>query len=172
MARQTWLAVAGLVLILQGCNCFGREFTKTLTFDVHATAEDPLCSKDFTEIDLGSDQAFQNVRQFVARFELRKLRVAVNDPKTREDSIAKLAHGSVQVAASQTSTTFTLGTYEAVEIKAGNGQDIAIDKAAQKELAKLALTSPNKFFIAAEGCNDAVPAFYTFDVTMTFYAGL
>jgi hypothetical protein len=172
MRRYVLFAVAGLATILQGCNCAGREFTLTRTFSVHATSDDPLCQTNKLEVDLGKDQAFTDARAFISRVELRKLAVKVSNPKTRDDSVVTRAHGSVQVAASQTATTLTLGTYSDVPIAADSGQDITIDKAAADELARLALTSPNVFWITGQGCNDRVPAFYDFDVLLTLYAGL
>jgi hypothetical protein len=161
-----------LLLTLPGCNCFGREFTETFTYNVHAESTDPLCAKQQYEVNLGEDEGFKKVKQFVTRVDVRKLEVAVKDPKTREDSAATKAGGSVSVSDSESGTLFTLGTYGDVPIEAGSRQEIAVDATAEKELSRLIRTAPNTFWATAEGCNDAVPAFYDFDVLLTLYVGL
>lgn len=164
--------LAGLLLTLPGCNCFGRELTETFTFSVHAESTDPLCDTQRYEVNLGADDSFKSVKQFVKRVDVRKLEVAVNDPKTRDDSVATKAGGSVSVSDTENGTLFTLGTWEDVPIAVGSRQEIPVDATAEKELSRLIRTAPNTFWVTAQGCNDAVPAFYDFDVLLTVYAGL
>lgn len=164
--------LAGLLLTLPGCNCFGREFTETYTFRVRAEATAPLCSTQQLEVNLGADESFNSVKQFVKRVDVKSLVVAVSDPKTREDSVVTKAGGSVSVSDLANGTLFTLGTYEDVPIAAGSRQEVAVDATAEKELSRLIRTAPNTFWVTATGCNDAVPAFYDFDVLLTVYAGL
>lgn len=164
--------LAGLVLTLPGCNCFGREFTETYPFSVRAGPGDPLCAKQRLEVNLGADESFDSVKQFVKRVDVRTLEVAVTDPKTRDDSAATKASGSVSVSDTKNGTLFTLGTYGDVPIAAGSVRAIPVDAAAEKELSRLIRTAPNTFWVTADGCNDAVPAFYDFEVRLTVYTGL
>lgn len=164
--------LAGLLLSLPGCNCFGRELTETYSFSVRAEATDPLCATQKYEVNLGADDSFQSVKQFVKRVDVRKLEVAVTNPKTRDDSVATKAGGAVSVSGTEAGALFTLGTYEDVPLAASSRQEIPVDATAEKELSRLIRTAPNTFWVTAEGCNDAVPAFYDFDVLLTVYAGL
>lgn len=164
--------LAGLLLTLPGCNCFGREFTETYTFNVRAESTAPLCATQRLQVNLGADESFNSVKQYVKRVDVRKLEVAVTNPKTRQDSVATKASGSVSVSDTESGTQFTLATYGDVPIAAGSVREVPVDATAEKELSRLIRTAPNAFWVTADGCNDAVPAFYDFEVRLTIYAGL
>ncbi len=168
------LAVVVMFVSLFGsaCNCAGREFTVKKTFDVHGGPDDALCQTDRLVINLQDDSAFKDLKSNLGKVELRKINLKVTNPKTREDSLATKGNGKVRVANAETGAGTELGTYADVPITQDSTQDIPFDPAAASSLASLALNPPNTFYIEAEGCSDAVPAFYQFQVELTLYAEL
>ncbi len=154
------------------CSCAGREFTVKRTFEVHGGANDALCQSDRIALNLADDSAFKDVKNNLGKVELRKIVVKVTNPKTRDDSKATKGNGHVRVANAETGTATELGTYTDVPIAQDSSQDIPFDAKAAATLASLALNPPNTFFIEAEGCSDAVPAFYQFQVELALYAEL
>ncbi len=155
-----------------GCNCAGREITVSRTFNVHGETTDPLCNADRQVINLADDASFKDAKAFIGTVELRKLEGEITNPKTRADSAATKASGTVRIADSMTGTALDLGTYGDVAITAGNKTTIQFDKKSAKRLAELVLQPPNSFSVESYGCNDANPAFYEFKVTLTIFAGL
>lgn len=172
MRRARLLAVVGAAVFINGCGCVGREFTFDRDFSVHAESAEALCQTDRFEVNLGADQAFANVKQYIGTLELRRLMVTVVNPKTRADSVARAASGTVRIDDPARSRVLDLGTYGNVPLVAGASQEIPFDKTAARTLARLALESPNTFTVEAEGCSDANPAFYDFRVELTIFAGL
>ncbi|MBL9038526.1 MAG: hypothetical protein JNG84_08450 [Archangium sp.] len=164
------VVVLALAVVSQGCaGCIGKEFTISRTFNVHAESTDPLCSTDRQEINLGND--LNDVKGFISKVELRKIKVQVTNPKTRDDSVATKGNGTVFIASSATEPGTELSTYGDVDIVAGSERDIEINAATAATLSTLALNDPNTFFVESRGCSDANPAFYEFKVYLTLYAG-
>ncbi|MBX7115110.1 MAG: hypothetical protein K1X64_12345 [Myxococcaceae bacterium] len=153
-----------------GCNCVGREFTIKKTFTVNAGAQDALCQDERLEVNLADDSAFASVKSNIASIEVRGVAVRVKNPKIQDDSIVTKGSGEVRIADSATGAASTLSTYGDVAITAENYKQIEFDKEAANKLAALALKPPFTFFIESHGCNDAVPARYSFDVELTLYA--
>lgn len=166
------LLFAFTAISAMGCNCAGREFTVSKTFNVHGEATDPVCNSDRQVINVGDDAAFRDAKAFIGTVELRKLEGEITNPKTRADSAATKASGTVRIADSMTGTAIDLGTYGDVPITAGSKKTIEFDKKAAKRLAELVLQPPNSFSVESHGCSDANPAFYEFKVTLTIFAGL
>ncbi len=163
-------AMSALSSLLLGCGVFGSDFTVRHTVDIHSASTDPLCQSDTLTFNLADNQTFRDLKGNLYSLELKKLRVEVVNPKARDESLATQAHGQITVSAALTETGVTLGTYQDVPLEQGAAQEIVFDKSAAKTLTELALHAPNTFFIDSNGCTDAVPAFFDFEVTMTFYA--
>lgn len=170
MRTSRLLFLFGLAVLGSGCNCLGREFTITRTFQVDSTG-DAVCSQWSETVNVADDSAFNDVKQFITKVELRKITVTVTDPKTDPSSVATKAHGSVKVGDASNANILTLGTYQDVPITQGSKQDIPFDAAAATRLANLVLNAPHTFTVDAEGCNDLNPAHYKFQVALTLYAG-
>jgi len=172
MKHMRWYLVLGVLSgAISGCNCAGREFTVSKTFSVTQGSEDAVCASRSKTINLQDDSAFNSLKGNIGKVELRKVVVAIVNPKTRDDSVATTGHGTVSVkGSSEGSVVAQLGTYADVPIAVGSSQDIAFDAGAAKALSSLALNPPNTFDIVVEGCSDKNVAFYDFRVDLTFYA--
>ncbi len=169
MRTSRLLFLFGLAVLASGCNCLGREFTITRTFEVNSTG-DSTCSTFSDTVNVGDDPTFNDVKQFITKVELRKITVTVTDPKIGE-SVATKAHGSVTVGDASNANLLTLGTYTDVPLTLNATQDIPFDAAAAANLASLVLNPPHTFTVNAQGCNDLNPAHYKFKVAVTLYAG-
>lgn len=158
---------------VSGCSCVGKEFTVKQNFTVAAGAGSALCTTDHREVNLLDDSAFNQAKANIGKVELTKLTVTIVNPNVSGASQATKASGKVKVSALTSGAAATeLGTYQDVPIEANASQDISYDAAAASTLAGLVLNPPNAFDVVAEGCNDQVPASYTFQVLMTFFAEL
>jgi hypothetical protein len=158
---------------VSGCSCAGKEFTVKQSFAVASGADSALCTTNRQTVNLQEDSAFDSLKSNIGKVELQKLVVTILDPNTNGQSVATTGTGAVKVSAlSQGAVVADLGTYSAVPIAAGSTQNITFDPAAASALATLVLDPPNSFDVIADGCNDRVPAFYTFEVVMTFFAEL
>ncbi len=172
MSTRLKILVSALSLLGSGCGVFGKDFTVRRMVSIHASATDPTCQDDKLTVNLGDDKAFNDVKGNLYSLELKRVFVEVADPKTNPDSMATKANGAVSVSASLSGDALTLATYKDVPLNKGEFQEISFDKSAAKNLTDLALHAPNTFFITSHGCADAVPAFFDFNVGMTFYATL
>lgn len=164
------LLAVGALLALGGCPCIGSEFTTSRTFSVHASAEDAPCSSDRVEVKLLEDKTFSDLRQYLGGVELRRVVVTVVNPKTREDSAATLANGTVRIASDVGGAALVLSTWGDVPVTQDATKDIPFDAATAATLSSLVLNPPHTFVVEGEGCANRVPAFFDFKVELTFYA--
>jgi hypothetical protein len=169
--NRTILTLAVTALLASGCSaCAGKEFTVKKTFSVHASATDPQCDVDLREQNMGNDQAFMDLQQYISKIELKKVTISVANPKTSEESVATSGWGEVRISANQSDTALTLAVYDPFPIVAGSTRDITFDQPTADKLSELILQPPHVFWLGSFGCSDANPAFYDIQVALTLYA--
>jgi hypothetical protein len=164
MFSKTRLLLVPALLLVTACN-IDQPITKRATFSVNSESE--LCTTSKKVIDLGDDETFTKYRDQIKSVELQDVTVKITNPKTRDDSAATKAGGTLSLSADEAGTPLTLATYQDLALTAGNSQEITFDGAAATEMARLILDPPNTFYVHSNGCADAVPAFFDFEVAMT-----
>lgn len=168
-ARILAWGIVPLLLGLAGCGPYDVPYTDTFDFYVDAV-EGPLCETTSAQIiDLSKNEDFQSNRNRISRIEIDSIQVTITNPSTDPTSVATKASGKITVAATQTGAgAVTLGTYEPLTLKQGATAKVKIDQAGADKLVKLIQSSPYQAWVWAEGCVDALPAHFSFQVEVAY----
>jgi len=163
--RLLSVAFAAVLLTTTGCGISGTT-TKKLTF--HVNAETDPCGSDSEELDLGGEDFFNDYKDKIDSVTVKSAKITIVNPKTREDSVATMAHGTVSIQETSTDEKATFSTFSDVALTQDNSADLSVEPEASTRVSKAVLKEPHKLLVTAEGCADAAPAYFDFELEVTF----